>query len=300
MKIILLYLYLQKRTQASVVLSHLQKIQKQLDRPFDYMSLSEFFRACYPEFWQEYIKSEVSLSAEYRGILSFYREHEKSQIAMVGFGEEKYPKALYSLEDPPLILYYRGNIECLNFPTLAVVGSREPVDKSLMWMEEYLLPVLQKKPMTLVSGGARGIDQKAHALSLRAQVPTVVVVPSGLNSLYPASLNEWQHEIVSAGGCILSEYEANQTMHKYLFHQRNRLIAALCSRVIIVEGKKKSGTLLTAQLALNLGKEIAVVPGHPLEGVYSGNLELLQDGAFPLVSLHQTQLFVEACSKTFV
>lgn len=298
MKTHILYLFLQKHSQYAFVFQSLQKLKTQIQESFDYQSLSEFLKSHHIDFWQDYTMAEMRVSTSFRELLSRVKELDKEKISIVGYGEKNYPQALYRLEDPPLVLYYKGQLECLNHPCLAVVGSREPQDKSLMWMDDSLFVSLQKTPLTIVSGGARGIDQKAHSLSLRTNLPTVVVVPSGLCALYPATLHDWSQEIIKNHGCIVSEYEPHQVMHKYLFHQRNRLIAAFSHRVIIVEGKKKSGTLLTAQLALNLGKEIAVVPAHPLENAYSGNLALLQDGAYPLTDSQQLDQFLKGCVNT--
>lgn len=298
MKIQILYFFLQKHPQHTLIFQSLQKLKAQILGSFDYSSLSSFLKSHHSDFWQEFLVAEMRLSAVFRDAVNRVKDLEKQKISLVGYGEILYPESLYRLDDPPLLLYYRGYLECLAHPSVAVVGSREPQDKSLMWMDDALLPALQNNPLTVVSGGARGIDQKAHALSLRTNTPTAVVIPSGLCEIYPSALNEWVEEIVSNQGCILSEYEPHQVMHKYLFHQRNRLIAGLSTRVIIVEGKKKSGTLLTAQLALNLGKEIAVVPAHPLENAYSGNLALLQDGAYPLTDSQQLDQFLKGCMNT--
>lgn len=298
MKIQILYFFLQKHPQYSLIFQSLQKLKTQIRESFDYQSISDFLRFHHSEFWQDYTVAEMRLSSFFREILHRVKDLEKEKISVICFGESEYPISLYCLEDPPLVLYYKGCLACLSFPSLAVVGSREPQDKSLNWMEDTLLSSLQKNPITVVSGGARGVDQKAHSLSLRTSSPTAVVVPSGLSAIYPSTLNEWIDEIIKNQGCVISEYEPNQVMHKYLFHQRNRLIAALSTRVIIVEGKKKSGTLLTAHLALNLGKEIAVVPAHPLESAYSGNLALLQDGAYPLTDSQQLDQFLKGCVNT--
>ncbi len=108
---------------------------------------------------------------------------------------------------------------------------------------------------------------------------TVVVVPSGLGCLYPDTLKEWITPVLNQGGCFLSEYAFEQKMHKHLFHHRNRLIAALGKATLLVEARKRSGTLITAHQAIQLGRPLWVVPGHPHDPHFSGSLDLLSEGA---------------------
>ncbi|WP_291516358.1 DNA-processing protein DprA [Bdellovibrio sp. ArHS] len=200
-------------------------------------------------------------------------------VQMLCYGEALYPSSCYWMEEPPLTLTYLGSAAWLTERTLAVVGSREPTFESMQWMEKEFALFCEKEKPCVVSGGARGIDQKSHATALRKDTTTIVVLPSGLGHLYPANLQEWMVPILNGGGCFLSEYAYEQKMHKHLFHHRNRLIAALGKASLLVEAKKRSGTLITAQQSLQLGRPVWVVPGHPLDPHFSGSLELLMDGA---------------------
>lgn len=195
------------------------------------------------------------------------------------YGDEDYPKQFYAMIDPPLFIGYRGQQTWKNSKLISVVGSREPNELSLMWLENHFVPVLQQLNLTTVSGGARGIDQKAHGLSLRYRQPTIAVLPSGLLNMYPSTMSDWQDEIIEFGGCILSEYSEQQRMRKDLFRHRNRLIAALSPVTFIVEAKMKSGTLMTANIAAQQGRVVFVVPGHPMMPSFSGNNLLLSEGA---------------------
>lgn len=298
MKKKLLFLFLKNKPQYSLLLKTVHQQPFSELRSWSYDQVLDFLKKYFQNIYQDYLAAEMTLNAEFRDILDDLRSLQEQGISITCLGDPDYPQRFYHLHDPPWILYVMGDVRACETDLLAVVGSREPTQASLLWLEEALHPVIKQFAKGIVSGGARGVDQKAHTLALRSGVPTVVVVPSGLLNLYPSNLLEWTGAIVQAGGCLISEYEPSLAMHKYLFHQRNRLIAALGQRVIVVEGKKKSGTLLTAKIASDLGREIGVVPGHPLENAYSGNLELLADGAYPFTSHFHLSQFVKECVET--
>jgi DNA processing protein len=200
-------------------------------------------------------------------------------VQLVCYGEDLYPRSCYMMEDPPITLSYLGTAAWLNERSLSVVGSREPCFESTQWMEKEFSNFCERARPTIVSGGARGIDQKAHALALRHCLSTIVVLPSGLGNLYPESLKEWRDVILEKGGCFLSEYAYDQKMHKHLFHHRNRLIAALGKATLLIEARRRSGTLITAHQSLQLGRPVWVIPGHPLDVHFGGSLDLLTEGA---------------------
>lgn len=211
--------------------------------------------------------SEESLRLQFQG------------VNFVVYGEELYPPQCYLMIDPPLTLSYRGSPAWLGEKTLSVVGSREPAADSLLWMEKELTTFCEQERACIVSGGARGVDQKAHSVALRRSCPTIVVLPSGLGEIYPRSLIEWMGLVLEQGGCFLSEYDFQQKMHKHLFHHRNRLIAALGRASLLVEARRRSGTLITAAQAVQLGRPVWIVPGHPLDPHFAGGLDLLMEGA---------------------
>lgn len=195
--------------------------------------------------------------------------------------EPDYPTHFYALTDPPPFLSYYGSPIWTTHPGLAVVGSRNPSEFSMDWMQIELGESLQKFKgrVYTVSGGARGIDQICHRLCLRLNVPTVVVSPSGLEQLYPPSLGDLKDFIVQSGGALLSEHLPSQKVFKSHFLPRNRLIAALGFSSLIVDARKRSGTYLTARHTLELGHPVFVVPCHPMDPNGQGSLELLFEGA---------------------
>ncbi|WP_413584628.1 DNA-processing protein DprA [Bdellovibrio sp. HCB274] len=200
-------------------------------------------------------------------------------VQFLSYGESLYPSQCYRMADPPLTLSYRGSPAWMIERSISIVGSREPSAESLRWMEQELALFMELQLPFVVSGGARGVDQKAHSLALRKNCQTAVVLPSGLGEIYPSSLVDWITPVLDQGGCFLSEYDPKQMMHKRLFHHRNRLIAALGSVTLLVEARRRSGTLITAHQAAELSRPVWVVPGHPLDPHFLGGLDLLLDGA---------------------
>ncbi|MCB0392959.1 MAG: DNA-protecting protein DprA [Bdellovibrionales bacterium] len=188
----------------------------------------------------------------------------------------KYPTEFYRLSNPPISLFVSGRIS--NLKKLSVVGSREPRPESIEWMERYLGEVV-KEGVSLVSGAARGVDQAAHRISLREKTPTVAFLPSGLNRVYPTDFLRWHGDIVHDGGALVSEYLPDIEMQRSHFEARNRLIAALSPLTLVVESRRRSGTLITARHALQVGREVATISQSPLYMKGWGGLDLLFDGA---------------------
>jgi DNA processing protein len=197
-------------------------------------------------------------------------------------GHADYPEAFLHLEMPPLFLSCWGRAVWKDHRCLSVVGSRDPSRAALSWMETYLMEFIRRTGAATVSGGARGIDQKAHALSLRAKRPTVIFLPSGLGNAYPPEIGYWNNEVLQTGGAILSPYAPLQDVRKSHFEGRNRLIAALGRLLFVVEARRRSGSLMTARLAREVDRTICALPSGPDEPRSMGTLDLLFDGGFPL------------------
>lgn len=209
-----------------------------------------------------------------------------------------YPESFRRSIDPPLTLTVRGNLQTLSLPGLAVVGTREPTMDSLHWMESELGAFCREQRVPIFSGGARGIDQKAHSVALRHGSATVVFLPSGIENAYPADIVKWFKPILEGGGAIVSEYPAREVMRKAHFHQRNRLIAAAGVATLVVEAKIRSGTLITAMRAAEIGRPLLALPGHPLNPHFGGNLQLLAEGATMVRQSEDLTLFWQAEKMT--
>ncbi len=231
---------------------------------------------------------------ELEHILKKTNEKEISQIRQGHFravqnghvllypGHELYPRPFLTLEYPPMLISMKGSPIWLASEGLSVVGSREPSEASLQWMEQNISVFLKHTNSYIVSGGARGVDQKSHLLALRTGRPTVVFLPAGLGRIYPDSLARIIPQILATGGCLLSEYDDQEPMQKHFFSQRNRLIAALGKATLIIEARRGSGTVLTAQRSLEQSKPVWILPGHPMDVGMGGSLDLFQDGGTPV------------------
>jgi DNA processing protein len=185
-------------------------------------------------------------------------------------GHVDYPEGFYDLESRPNYFYYMGNPVWKTHPTISVVGSRAPQSSSLNWLEEILSKSLKNVNLAIVSGGARGIDQKSHQMALRMGRPTVALLPSGLMNMYPTEFKDWIKPILNTGGCVASQFQPASPMHKRFFRERNKLIAALSPMTLIVECKRRSGTLLTANFARDLNRTLCVMPTFPGEAGMGG------------------------------
>ena len=238
----------------------------------------EFLSHC-PE--QEVLARKYTQSQLQAFLSGLCRAVEKGDLLLYP-GHDLFPKEYLYLEEVPFLLRLRGSPVWLGLPGLSVVGHREPSRPSLLWMEEHLAEFFRRQSCFSVSGGARGVDQKAHWLSLQTGRPTVVLLPSGLDCMYPASWKENENLILEAGGAFLSEYPHSQPMRKQFFAQRNRLISGLGRATLVIEARRRSGTLLTAHEAIEQGRPLWILPGHPMDVHMQGSLDLLTNGATPV------------------
>lgn len=185
-----------------------------------------------------------------------------------------YPAALWALPDPPKQLWVRGNASLLNQPMSAIVGSRDAsVDGRALAFAAA--KAARQQGHVVISGGARGIDAAAHAGALDA---TVAVMGGGLERQHPRECLSLFAQIVKQGA-LISEVPASTPPKAGLFPRRNRIIAALCERLLVVQGGVSSGSLITARMALSMDREIWAVPGSPLLHQAAGPNGLIRDGA---------------------
>lgn len=196
-------------------------------------------------------------------------------------GHVNYPQQFYKMIEPPLFIEYIGQPCWLNFQTLSVVGARKIDKLTIQWMDMHLKEFLQiKGDVAIVSGGAEGVDILSHVISLKINRPTLVVLPCGLHEIYPQRLKLLKDQIIQSGGCLLTEFELNQTVRKNYFYFRNRIIAGFSALTLVVQAERKSGSFLTVHHALQNGKTVLTVPSHPMMSSFSGNQYLMKEGAF--------------------
>ncbi|HUD20778.1 MAG TPA: DNA-processing protein DprA [Candidatus Saccharimonadales bacterium] len=211
---------------------------------------------------------------------------ERYRIKLVTLGEPHYPKLLKEINDPPLWLFYRGDLSATNVPCLTVVGSRKPSPNAYANMEN-LLPASLVRDICLISGLAYGIDHKTYQLAVKNNGLTVAVLAGGLDDIYPSSHEQLAEEIIDKGGALISEYPPLSRPASHRFPIRNRIIAGLSPATVIVEAAIKSGTLITAKCAIDYNRDVFALPGDINRPTAQGTNFLIKNGAIPLDSAEQ-------------
>ena len=195
--------------------------------------------------------------------------------------DDRYPESLAALLDPPVAMLVRGKIEVLDTPSIAIIGARAATRTALKEARS-LGRELAARGFTIVSGLARGVDAEAHWGALEAGGITVAVIASGLDQVYPPEHRNLAERIAEQGA-VVTEMPLGTAPRRELFPLRNRIISGLCQGVIVVEARKRSGSLITVRHALAQGREVFVVPGS-IDGPFAaGSNQLLRDGARALL-----------------
>lgn len=188
-----------------------------------------------------------------------------------------YPVALTTIVDPPPVLWCRGDREALNARAVAIVGARAASAYGLS-VAERLAADLAASGLVVVSGMARGVDSAAHRGALSVGGVTIAVLGSGVDVIYPPEHGGLAREI-AASGAVISELAPGAPPLAQFFPLRNRIISGLSRAVVVIEAGEKSGSLITARLALEQGRDVLAVPGNVLSGRNRGGHGLLRDGA---------------------
>ena len=203
------------------------------------------------------------------------------QIRVCTWAEDAYPKRLRNIPDPPVVLYYKGNLPDMDdVPVISVVGTR----KSSMYgnnMAQRFGYQIVKCGAVLVSGAADGIDGMAMQGALLAGGMTVGVLGTGVDIVYPAK-NRQLFEDIRRHGCLISEFPPETPAYRGNFPRRNRIISGLSNGVVIIEAPEKSGALITARQALEQGRDVFAVPANVDMPGFQGSHTLLRDGAIPV------------------
>ncbi|MCX7025529.1 MAG: DNA-processing protein DprA [Spirochaetes bacterium] len=202
----------------------------------------------------------------------------KRGSGFVRIGTRAYPAALAETSRPPFLLYYRGRMPDPDAPAIAIVGTRYPTGAGLDEAAR-LSGAAAEAGIQVVSGLARGIDAAAHSGAVEAGYPTFAVLACGVDSVYPQRNRGLASRMIETGGAILSEYPPGTQPLPFRFPERNRIIAGLCFAVIVVEAPERSGALITAQFALDEGRDVCVAASR-LSGPRSAGCErLANEGA---------------------
>jgi len=217
---------------------------------------------------------------------------EKHAITLVTIADDTYPQLLKAINIPPAVLYYRGRLPDNDAMMLAVVGARQ-ANYYGFGAIDTIIPDLVKKKITIISGGAIGIDRAAHEQTIRAGGKTVAVLGSGLLSLYPVGNRKLFESIVEAGGALISSFPLCMAAQPGHFPARNRIISGLSRGCLVVQAAKKSGALITARYALEQGREVFAVPG-PIDSFLSAGCHaLIREGATLVTSAQDIEQVFE-------
>ncbi len=202
---------------------------------------------------------------------------EQAGAHVVLFADDDYPPLLRQIPDPPPLLYVKGTLEKADHQAIAIVGTRLATDYGRT-MAQQIAATLAQAGLTIVSGLARGIDVAAHQAALKAGGRTIAVLPCGIDRVYPPEHRAVADQII-ASGALISEFALGTPPEKGNFAPRNRLVSGLSLGVVVVEAGEKSGALISADLALEQGREVFAVPGNVLSKTSKGTNALIQAGA---------------------
>jgi len=201
-------------------------------------------------------------------------------VNAINYLDEEYPQLLRTIYNPPALLFFEGKIALLKTDCVAIVGAREATDYSFRCIGG-LVPRLVNR-YTIVSGLARGADSMAHRQTLQSHGQTIAVIGCGLDIAYPKENLDLQRQIMN-NGLVISEYPPQTSIERFHFPQRNRIIAGLSQKLIVTEARKRSGALITADLALENNREVLAIPGRIDVSLSVGCNNLIEEGATPLL-----------------
>lgn len=261
----------------------LQKILSKYNNPYDFYNSTE----------SELKKLELLSSKEISAVKhtslkraeKIITDCENNSIKISCYGDENYPEQLKLIYGPPVVLYYKGDMSILKDNLcITVVGTRRATDYS-SYTTQYLSYNLAKTGTIVISGCAVGIDTDAHIGALKASGKTVAVLACGIDVNYPSENKELKERILEKGGALISELPPGEQATPYVFPIRNRILAGLANGVLVTHAPQKSGSLITAEHAVEQGKEVFCVPPYSIfDQSFSGVNRYLRDGAVPVFS----------------
>ncbi len=208
---------------------------------------------------------------------------DQQAVNLVTFEDEDYPQLLRDISNPPYVLYIKGDIEAVGHLCLAIVGSRTATTYGKMAARKFSLELAQNNA-AVISGMARGIDTEAHLGALEGNGVTIAVLGSGMDVVYPPENQRLFHRI-SENGLVISEFPLGTAPEPGNFPARNRIISGLSRGVIVVEAMEKSGALITADFALEQGRDVFAVPGPINSKTSTGTNNLIKQGAKLITSV---------------
>ena len=207
---------------------------------------------------------------------------EKKNITPIFYLDSRYPKRLRECEDGPVLLYTQGNTNFNNQRVLSIVGTRKATEYGTK-ITEQIVEALTPTGCLIVSGLAYGIDITAHKAALQNGLPTVGIVAHGLDLLYPSAHRKYVNKMLDNGG-IATDFMSGTQPDKMFFPRRNRIIAGLADATLVIEAAEKSGTLITADLAVGYNRDVMAVPGNVFDEFSIGCNKLIRQNKAALVT----------------
>ncbi|WP_033152629.1 DNA-processing protein DprA [Streptococcus equinus] len=221
-------------------------------------------------------KNPILFMEKYKSLDSKSLRKVFNQYPSISILDDEYPMELKNCYNPPVLLFYQGNVDLLKRPKIAVVGARTASQTGTKSVQKIISELGNQ--FVIVSGLARGIDTSAHISALKNGGATIAVIGCGLDVHYPKE-NKLLQEYLGKNHLILSEYAVGETPLKFHFPERNRIIAGLSQGVIVAEAKMRSGSLITCERALEEGRDVFAIPGNILDGKSDGCHHLIKEGA---------------------
>lgn len=207
----------------------------------------------------------------------------KHNIQTFYYKDADYPYRLAHCVDAPLLLYTKGNININPKHAVSIVGTRMPSERGKDWCRQLVLELAQQIPdITIVSGLAYGIDVAAHKAAIEAGLPTVIIPAHGLDRIYPATHRNVAIQALKQGG-ILTEYPSGTEPERFNFVARNRIIAGMADAVVVVESKQRGGSLITADMAIDYGRDVFAMPGRVDDTCSQGCNNLIKQNKAQLI-----------------
>lgn len=203
---------------------------------------------------------------------------QKIGATVIPFDSEHYPDLLREIADPPLILWVKGDVQLLHLPQIAIVGSRKPTGAGQKTAQSFAA-ALAEAGFVVTSGLAQGVDSYVHQAVVSAHKPTIAVLGSGVDHIYPRMNVKLAQQICAEGGLLVSELAPGSLPKAEHFPRRNRIISGLSVGTLVVEAAIKSGSLITARLAMEQGREVFAIPGSLHNPLAKGCHALIREGA---------------------
>lgn len=214
---------------------------------------------------------------------SYAQSIKNDMISWVTIYDSTYPRLLKEIYDPPVVVYYKGDILPQDEKAVAIVGTRKMTGYGRVVTRQFTKE-LTWAGLTIISGLARGVDAQAHKAAIEVGGRTIAVLGGGLNQIYPPENRALAQNIIAGHGAVISEFPPDYPPIPGNFPSRNRIISGLSLAVLVTEAAEDSGSLITARLALDQGREVFAVPGPITSSLSKGPIGLIKAGAIPVTN----------------